>query len=135
MFVLQFCKESSFTSETSLVSVHFLDCFSVLAVCPAGKYGPSCVQSCQCNKTSSSGCNPLNGVCQCRSGFISNGIQCNQSKNLVVEVFNYHHFTLHGNVLDAYCCCTLQHTAMQLLSCQTVLYALAVLSLPGRSMG
>lgn len=51
-------------------------CACVFTVCPAGKFGKACAETCLC--TNNGTCNPVNGSCQCYPGWI--GDDCARRK-------------------------------------------------------
>lgn len=52
------------------------DCMCVFTVCPAGKFGKACAETCVC--TNNGTCNPIDGSCQCYPGWI--GADCSRRK-------------------------------------------------------
>lgn len=50
--------------------------FFFAAVCPGGKFGKACAESCLCSNNGT--CNPIDGSCQCFPGWI--GDRCSQRK-------------------------------------------------------
>ncbi|KAL3836478.1 hypothetical protein ACJMK2_021910, partial [Sinanodonta woodiana] len=57
---------------------------STCTECKQGHFGNSCAQNCSCNSSNTDTCNPVNGTCQCKSGWTGFGCldninECNSS--------------------------------------------------------
>ena len=54
--------------DPTVISVLYVQIFIYSVACPAGKYGESCNQTCSADCVNGR-CNPVNGDCDCQSGW------------------------------------------------------------------
>lgn len=76
-FFHRFMREENIGKREHVRTVATL-CFYLLhTVCPSGKFGKACAESCLCSNNGT--CNPIDGSCQCFPGWIDD--HCSQRKS------------------------------------------------------